>query len=152
MRALMPPQAVIAIKAAKGLSAAAKRGSHVLKHFWGQLKGPGKKRLAEVLHAEAVKREADAGAAVSGWSHTEHVRDLYRPEVGLRNPFRRRKKKRRVPPMRNPVPPPQDPEPDVEESDEMDEQQGDESAGDVELAAMSPGADFEGVESTGAHT
>src|SRR5690349_16972847 len=57
MRALMPPQALVAIKAAKGLSAAAKRGSHVLRYFWGKLKGPGKKRLAEVLHKEAVERE-----------------------------------------------------------------------------------------------
>lgn len=129
MRALMPPQAIVAIKAAKGLSAAAKRGSHVLRHFWGQLRGPGKKRLASVLHAEAVKREQGAGVDVSGY------------ELGLRNPFRR-KKKRRVPPMRRPpVQREQEPEPEESEAEETEAEATE--TGDAELHAMSLGAQLD---------
>ncbi len=124
MKALMPPQALVALKAAKGLSAAAKRGSHVLRHFWGKLRGPGKKRLASVLHKEAVQREQEAGSNVAGWPYTEHVRDLYRPGRGVSdvgwNPFKRKRKKRKVPPMRRPrVAPPQEQEPDVQETEQQ---------------------------------
>lgn len=59
MQALMPPQALAAIQAAKGLASAAKQGSQVLKGFWHKLHGPGKKRLAKVLHDEARERESD---------------------------------------------------------------------------------------------
>lgn len=124
MQALMPPQALVAIKAAKGLSAAAKRGSHVLRHFWGKLKGPGKKRLAAVLHKEATEREAEAGSNVSGWPYQSHVRDLLRPphvgDVVGWNPFKRKRKKRKVPPMRRPrVAPPQEQDPDVQETEQQ---------------------------------
>lgn len=50
MRALMPPQATAAIKAAKGLAAAAKRGKRTLRRVWGRIHGPGKRRLAKALH------------------------------------------------------------------------------------------------------
>lgn len=59
MQALMPPQAIAAIAAAKGLASAAHQGSDVLKSFWGKLHGPGKKRLAKVLHREALERERE---------------------------------------------------------------------------------------------
>ena len=57
MSALMPPQARAAIVVAKGLAASAKRGSKYVKHFWRKLRGPGKKRLAKVLHSEAAAKE-----------------------------------------------------------------------------------------------
>lgn len=52
LSALLPPQAANAIKAAKALSVAAKRGPKALRGLWGKLKGAGKKRLAAALHAE----------------------------------------------------------------------------------------------------
>jgi len=86
LRAIMPPQAAVAIKAAKGLAAAARRGAPVLKHFWRKLRGPGAKRLAKVLHEEAVTHE--------------------RQDVGDIGALFRRKRKRKVRPMRRPVAPP----------------------------------------------
>lgn len=91
LRAIMPPQAAAAIKAAKGLAAAAKRGPRVLRHFWGRIRGPGKKRLAEALHVEAVKADTDVG-----W-----------------NPFRRKRKRKPTRQRVAPTPPP--------ETDETDE-------------------------------
>lgn len=123
MRALMPPQALVAIKAAKGLSAAARRGSHVLRHFWGKLRGPGKKRLAAVLHTEAQEREQDASSQVSGWPYAMHVHPLG-DVVGLRNPFRRKKKKRAA---QRRTAPPRDPRADVDDG-QGDEQYADEQA------------------------
>lgn len=96
LRAIMPPQAAAAIKAAKGLAAAAKRGTRTLRHFWSRIRGPGKRRLAEALHAEAAKAE---GSAV-GW-----------------NPFRRKRKRK---PMRRRAAPPPPPEMDDEETDATD--------------------------------
>lgn len=96
LRAIMPPQAAAAIKAAKGLAAAAKRGPRVLRHFWGRIRGPGKKRLAEALHTEAVKAEA----ADVGW-----------------NPFRRKRKRKR-PNRQRMAPPP--PPPETDETDETE--------------------------------
>lgn len=105
MSALMPPQALAAIKAAKGLASAAKRGTRTLRRFWGHLHGPGKRRLAAALHEEAAKREASEDGEPStgdlGW-----------------NPFRKRK--RRVRPMRRVAPRPE-PEPEPEPDDDIDD-------------------------------
>lgn len=129
MRALMPPQAVVAIKAAKGLAAAAGRGSRVLRGFWGKLRGPGKKRLAAVLHAEAVKREQSEQSDVSGYY-----------EVGLRNPFRRKKKKRiaRRPPPRA--------REQYDDDGNAPEPEQDAPETDEELQGMSLGAAFDAAE------
>jgi len=109
MSALMPPQAQAAIVAARGLAAAAKRGLPVLKSFWRRIKGPGKKRLARALMEEAAKHRAAAVADV-GW-----------------NPFKRKRKPRRMtmatrrpPPMQRPMPRPEpDPEPEPEPEPEQ---------------------------------
>lgn len=61
MQALMPPQAQVAIAAAKNLASAAKRGKRALRRLWGRIRGPGKKRLATALMKEAHEREADVG-------------------------------------------------------------------------------------------
>jgi len=72
MSAMMPPEAMPAIKAAKLLAGAAKRGSRTLRAVWRSLRGPGKRRLAKVLHTEAVKQE-------TGWypGDPEHRRPVY---------------------------------------------------------------------------
>lgn len=49
MQAILPPQAVIAVKTAKQLASAAKQGGKALKSIWGKLRGKGKKRLATAL-------------------------------------------------------------------------------------------------------
>ena len=59
LQALMPPQAMAAIAAAKGLAGAAKLGTGALKSFWGKLHGPGKKRVAAALHEEAARAERE---------------------------------------------------------------------------------------------
>lgn len=97
LRAIMPPQAAVAIKAAKGLAAAAKRGPRVLRHFWGRIRGAGKRRLAAALHADAAK--TDEATADVGW-----------------NPFRRKRK--RKPARRRVAPPP--PPPETDETDETE--------------------------------
>ena len=105
MRALMPPQAEAAIKAAKGLAAAAKRGTKTLRRVWGMLRGPGKRRLAAVLHKEAEQHENGEGPQPStgdvGW-----------------NPFRRRKKKRKAPARSRRMPPPEDEQPEDEQPEQ----------------------------------
>lgn len=65
MQALMPPEALPAIRAARALATAAQAGSGPLRALWGRLRGPGKQRLARALHAEAVKLEK-AERAVEG--------------------------------------------------------------------------------------
>lgn len=102
LRAIMPPQAAAAIKAAKGLAAAAQRGTRTLRHFWRRIRGPGKKRLAEALHKEAARAES----ADVGW-----------------NPFRRKRKRKRraMPPRqrpraREPMPEPEPMEPDIDDT------------------------------------
>lgn len=75
MSALLPPQALPAIMAAKALAAAAHNGPAAIKHLWGRIRGEGKKRLASVLHAEAVKLDEDE-----------------RKELGW-NPFRRKRRR-----------------------------------------------------------
>lgn len=89
MSALMPPQALVAIKAAKGLSAAAKRGTKTLRHFWGRLRGAGKRRLAAALHEDAKVADLELGYVDPD-------------EVGfsVRRLLRRKRRKRKVPPMR----------------------------------------------------
>lgn len=52
--AIMPPQAVAAVKVARRLGKAAKMGRGVLKRLWGRTKGPGKARLVKALAAEAT--------------------------------------------------------------------------------------------------
>ena len=137
MRALMPPQAAAAIKAAKGLAAAAKRGTRTLRRVWGMLRGPGKRRLAAVLHKEAQAHErGDAPDAPStgdvGW-----------------NPFRRKRKKvRRVPPRSRRMPPPQEPEEDDElPEDEQPEQPESADVGGDEDTMSDVGDDVNGGES-----
>lgn len=107
MSALMPPQALAAIKAAKGLAAAAKRGTRVLRSFWGRIHGPGKKRLAEALHEEAAKEEASD----VGW-----------------NPFKRKRKKPTRTRTHNPPPAPRGDEQADEQTEEPEEQGPDESS------------------------
>jgi hypothetical protein len=65
MQALMPPQALPAIRAARALATAAQAGPGPLRSLWGRLRGPGKQRLARALHAEAVDLER-AERAVEG--------------------------------------------------------------------------------------
>lgn len=89
MRALMPPQAAAAIKAAKGLAAAAKRGTKTLRRVWGMLRGPGKRRLAAVLHKEAERHENGEGQEQPSTG-----------DVGW-NPFRKKRKRRKAPPPRS---------------------------------------------------
>jgi len=55
MSSIMPPEALRAIRVAKVMAAAAKRGPDALRSIWGRIRGPGKRRLARVLHAEAVE-------------------------------------------------------------------------------------------------
>lgn len=75
LRAVIPPQAMASIKVAKGLAAAARHGLPTLRRAFRFL-SPKAKKLAVNL-AEDVKQGT--------------IGDL---EVGLRNPFRRRKKRR----------------------------------------------------------
>lgn len=74
MSALLPPGALPAIKAAKVLASAANRGPHALRSLMRRIRGPGKLRLAEVLHVEATEADREVG-----W-----------------NPFRRKSKKKRA--------------------------------------------------------
>lgn len=67
MQALMPPGALPAIRAARALASAAQAGSAPLRSLWGKLRGPGKRRLAKVLHAEAVKHERVADVGGGNW-------------------------------------------------------------------------------------
>lgn len=57
MRALLPADALPAIRAARALATAAQAGSAPLRSLWGRLRGPGKRRLAKALHVEAVGYE-----------------------------------------------------------------------------------------------
>lgn len=135
MRALMPPQAAAAIKAAKGLAAAAKRGTRTLRRVWGMLRGPGKRRLAAVLHKEAEEHErGDKPEPSTG-------------DIGW-NPFRRRRKKkpRRMPPRSRRMPPPEEPEDEELPEDEQPEQPESADVGDDD-GASDVGDDVNGGES-----
>lgn len=136
MRALMPPQAAAAIKAAKGLAAAAKRGTRTLRRVWGMLRGPGKRRLAAVLHKEAEAHERGESPAVPSSG-----------DVGW-NPFRRKRKKkpRRVPSRSRRMPPPEGPEEDELPEDEQPEQPEAADVGDDD-AMSDVGDDVNGGES-----
>jgi hypothetical protein len=57
MASMMPPEAASALRTAKGLAAAAKRGLPTLQRAWGMLRGPGKRQLARVLAEDMAKRE-----------------------------------------------------------------------------------------------
>lgn len=65
MRALLPADALPAIRAARALATAAQAGSAPLRALWGRLRGPGKRRLAKALHTEAVGYED--GLSGGGW-------------------------------------------------------------------------------------
>lgn len=145
MRALMPPQAAAAIKAAKGLAAAAKRGTRTLRGFWRRLRGPGKRRLAAVLHKEAAEHEQRA-------EQEEHPAT---GDIGW-NPFRRKRKKksRRVPPRSRRMPPPEEPEEEPELPEEEQPEQpesadvGDDDMGDMgDMGDDDMGDDVNGGES-----
>jgi hypothetical protein len=110
LSALMPPQAMAAIKAAKGLASAAQQGSHVLKSFWHSLHGPGKKRLAKALHDEAVDQER---AEVSG-PRRDH-----------------RGKKSRLAPSRRPPPPSDDDAPPTDTAAEMQADDDEQAVADL---------------------
>ena len=102
MQALMPPQAMAAIKAAKGLAAAAKMGSKPLRSVWRSLRGPGKQRLAKVLHAEAVKAEAtdDAENAV-GFLPLAMIAAKYGPDAARKAQAMYKARKRKKAAARN---------------------------------------------------
>jgi hypothetical protein len=113
LSALMPPQAMAAIKAAKGLASAAQQGSHVLKHFWHSLHGPGKKRLAKALHDEAVEEErAEVGASPGRRDH-------------------RGKKSRLAPSRRQPPPPSEDDAPPTDTAAEMQADDDEQAVADL---------------------
>jgi hypothetical protein len=123
LSALMPPQALVAIKAAKGLSAAAKRGTRTLKRFWGRLRGPGKRRLAAALHDDAKVADLELG-----FVHPDEV------GWGVRSLFKRKRKKKRARMMRRPREREED---DDEQQDDADDGGGDEQ----QQAAVSDVAD-----------
>jgi cytochrome c551/c552 len=93
LSAVLPPQALPAIKAVKGLAAASKLGPRALRAVWSRLSGPGKQRLAAAL-AE------DHGGAEVAW-----------------HPFWRRRRKR----VARPVPRP--PQEETEQDEGQDEEQ-----------------------------
>lgn len=94
MRSLVPPQAMAALRVTRGLASAARRGLPTLRRAWGML-SPKSKRLAHTLAQEVVQERATV--PVVGW-----------------NPFKRRKKKKRV--VRKP-----DRELDEQQADNEDE-------------------------------
>jgi len=59
MRSLLPPQALVAVKAAKMLGNAAQRGVPALEMVWNHLQGDGKRRLAASLVQEAADNSPD---------------------------------------------------------------------------------------------
>jgi hypothetical protein len=94
MAALMPPQAMAAIKAAKGLAAAAKMGSGTLRSLWGSLRGPGKQRLAKVLLAEAKSKE-NVGAWWNPITHTKKTVQVLKKLSPTHHVLKRIQKRRR---------------------------------------------------------
>lgn len=78
MRALIPPQAMAAVRVTKGLAAAARQGPRVLRRAWGLL-SPKSKRLAASLATDVQRAPGIQDVADVGW-----------------NPFRRKKKKRKA--------------------------------------------------------
>lgn len=102
MQAILPPQAVVAVKTAKQLASAAKQGGKALKSLWGKIRGKGKKRLAKAL----AKSTPSAG-----------VRD--KRSTAARTPFR---PSRAAPPPMASTSTQYDVEPDEPEyDDEIDE-------------------------------
>lgn len=80
LRSVIPPQAMASIKVAKGLAAAARHGLPTLRRAFRFL-SPKAKKLAANLATDVQKGTIGEMAGL---------------EVGLRNPFRRRRKKRAV--------------------------------------------------------
>lgn len=118
MQALMPPQALEAIRAAKGLAVAAKRGPRVLRALWGRIHGPGKKRLAQALHAEAVNEEREAEVGILPFAM---LAAKYGP-AAARKAYAALKKRRK---KRKPREVPEQTETDDQEAPEAQEEQTD---------------------------
>lgn len=66
MQAILPPQAVVAVKTAKQLASAAKKGGKALRSLWGKIRGKGKKRLAKALAKSTPKQGARDRRAIPG--------------------------------------------------------------------------------------
>jgi hypothetical protein len=142
MSALMPPQAKLAIVAAKGLAAAAKRGLPVLKSFWGKLHGPGKQRLAQALATDPNRSEpmtGDIGDEVGfNWKKAAlfaanpfAAASYYGGKFGAKKVKGLLRKKKKVRPMKRPVEPEQDEDEDMPEDPGVDTY-GDDDGGDYE--------------------
>lgn len=74
VNALLPPNAMANIRAARALARAAQAGPAPLRRLWSRLRGPGKQRLAQALHKEAAQVETAAccgpsDCGVSGGSY-----------------------------------------------------------------------------------
>lgn len=107
MQAILPPQAVVAVKTAKQLASAAKKGGKALRSLWGKIRGKGKKRLAKALAKSSPRsgvRDKRSTAA----------RTPFRPSRGAPPPMRSaRATQREVAPM--------EPEYDEEYDEDMEQ-------------------------------
>ena len=104
MQAILPPQAVVAVKTAKQLASAAKQGGKALRSLWGKIRGKGKKRLAKAL----AKSTPSSGVRDK---RSTAARTPFRPSRGAPPPMRSaRATQREVAPM----------EPEHEEYDDED--------------------------------
>jgi len=125
MAAILPPGTANAIKAAKGLAAAAIRGPRTLRRFWGGLRGNGERRLAKALHVES-SQVAEVGllpiavlAAKYGPSVAKRAHKLYRERKRMRADAKRARAERARASEREPEPvEPVEPEPVEPEADE----------------------------------
>ena len=66
LSSMLPPQALVAVKAAKMLGKAAQRGLPALRSAWSALRGQGKRRLAAALIREAADNSAPSEVAGFG--------------------------------------------------------------------------------------
>jgi uncharacterized protein (DUF1778 family) len=71
VQAVMPPQALAAIKGAKLLALAGRRGLPALGRLWGSIRGSNKRKLALALAREAARRD-------HGPEAVEGIRDWFR--------------------------------------------------------------------------
>jgi hypothetical protein len=148
MQALLPPQALPAIRAARALATAAQAGSAPLRSLWARLRGPGKRRLAKALHTEAVGYEDELAGGnwiPSSWAGQEGPEDIelgafplfaavaakYGPAAArkLQKAYKARKRKQaakraamRAKKAREAEPEPEDMEPEPEGAEEQTEQ------------------------------
>lgn len=67
LRAIIPPQALLAVAATKKLASAAKGGARLFRSVWKRFKGPGVQRLARALHDESMKRDGATTAEVGAF-------------------------------------------------------------------------------------